>query len=220
MGTKKTYQDSTISINCELVPIQKSVINFFKSNQLSILTGDPGTAKTFLAMYHALNLLKDNAITKIIISRPIQEVGKSMGFLPGSKDEKIEEYTKSFRHACNKIMGLGKFEHLLKIGKIVFEPVNFSRGDNFEYCYVILDEAQGLPIHDLVTFVTRLSHTSKMIIMGDVYQADIKNSGLADLISISTGVGGTGLMELGDDYQMRSGLILEIYKNYKKFLAK
>jgi phosphate starvation-inducible PhoH-like protein len=220
MGTKrKTYQDSfSLDIKREPTKIQKQVGNFLKSNQLSILTGDPGTAKTFLSIYYGLNLLKDGAITEIILSKPIQEVGKSMGFLPGSEEDKISAYMDSYTATFDKLLGVGGYGYLVKSKRVRFEPVNFVRGTTFENALVILDEAQGLTLHELITFATRLSDSAKMIILGDVYQADIRNSGLPQFKKIVSDIQGIGQMELGDEFQMRSGLVLQMYRNYKKHL--
>lgn len=221
MGTKrrKTYQDSfSLDIKREPTKIQKQVGNFLRSNQLSILTGDPGTAKTFLSIYYGLQLLRDGAIAEIILSKPIQEVGKSMGFLPGSEEEKISAYMDSYTATFDKLLGVGAYGYLVKASKVRFEPVNFVRGTTFENALVILDEAQGLTLHELITFATRLSDSAKMIILGDVYQADIKNSGLPQFKKITNNIQGIGQMELGDEFQMRSGLVLEMYRNYKKHL--
>jgi phosphate starvation-inducible PhoH-like protein len=197
MGTKrKTYQDSfSLDIKREPTKIQKQVGNFLKSNQLSILTGDPGTAKTFLSIYYGLNLLKDGAITEIILSKPIQEVGKSMGFLPGSEEDKISAYMDSYTATFDKLLGVGGYGYLVKSKRVRFEPVNF-----------------------VITFATRLSDSAKMIILGDVYQADIRNSGLPQFKKIVSDIQGIGQMELGDEFQMRSGLVLQMYRNYKKHL--
>lgn len=218
---KKNNQENMFSYNPVVLPaqFQKKVLNFFRSNKLSVLTGDPGTGKTFLSLYHALTLLRDNAIEEIIISKSLQEVGKSMGFLPGSEEEKISAYMDSYCGAINKLLGnKDAYKHLVLSKKIRFEPVNFVRGNNFERCMVILDEAQSLDLKSLMAIATRLSDTSTMIMMGDIFQSDIKESGLPAFLSIIEGVEGTGTMELGREYQMRSKLVVDIYENYKKHI--
>lgn len=219
MKKQKPYGVSTDFVS-SYTPLQKTIINFFRSNSISILTGDPGTAKTFTACYYGLMLLRDRAISKIIISKPIIEVGKSMGFLPGDLKEKTDSYMSSYKSNIDKIAGFGKFESLSNAGKIVFEPVNFVRGDSFDDALVVLDEAQGLTLHELITFATRVSQTSSLIMMGDPYQADIKNSGFVTFMDkIANGVDGVGNMHLGEEYQMRHPMIVQLYKNYKQHLS-
>ncbi len=218
MGKNKKQDLFQLNIKGEPTKIQKQVLNFLKTNNLSLLTGDPGTAKTFMAVYHGLTLLTEGAIKEIVLAKPLQETGKSMGFLPGTEKEKYLPYLDSFISAVDKILSPGAYDYLISQKKIRFEPVNFIRGTTFEYSFVILDEAQSMTLHELIAYSTRLGSSSNMVIMGDVYQSDIKNSGLPAFRKIITGIPGVGQMELGDEYQMRSGLILEIYKNFKKFL--
>lgn len=198
--------------------LQKPVINFFRSNNISILTGDAGTGKSFCAVYYALMMLRDHAIEKIIISKPLVEVGSSIGFLPGTEQEKESVYMDSYINTFIKIIGEGSYKYLLNGKKIEFQPVNFVRGTTFENTLVIMDEAQGLTLHELVTFATRLHENSQMLILGDEFQADIKRSGLCPFKQITKGIERIGQMELGDEYQMRNPMIVSLYKNYKAYL--
>lgn len=199
--------------------LQKKVINFYRSNTVSIVTGEPGTGKSFTAIYYGLMLLADGAIDNIIFTKPLVEVGSKMGYLPGSEKDKISPYLDSYSNTFEKIIGEGAYANLLNSKKIRFEPVNFSRGTTFENSLVIMDEAQSFSLHEIITFVTRISDTSQLVILGDLWQADIKNSGLDPFISIARGIEKIDHMELGDDYQMRNPMIVELYKNYKKYLS-
>ena len=221
MSKRQSTSNSTgINFECQYTSLQKKVLNFFRSNSISLLTGDPGTGKTFCALYYALMMLKDKSISEIVISKPIVEVGKSMGFLPGTEEEKVEAYMASYASNIDKIAGMNSYKHLLMNKKIRFEPVNFVRGTTFDNALVILDEAQGLTLHELVTFSTRLAQTSQLIMMGDPFQADIRNSGFTTFIDvIAKDIPGVGKMELGEEYQMRHPMIVQLYKNYKQHLS-
>jgi phosphate starvation-inducible PhoH-like protein len=221
MAKRQSNNNGTgINFECQYTSLQKKVLNFFRSNSISLLTGDPGTGKTFCALYYALMMLKDKAISEIVISKPIVEVGRSMGFLPGTEEEKVEAYMASYASNIDKIAGMNSYKYLLMNKKIRFEPVNFVRGTTFDNALVILDEAQGLTLHELVTFSTRLSQTSQLIMMGDPFQADIRNSGFTTFIDvISKDIPGVGIMELGEEYQMRHPMIVQLYKNYKQHLS-
>jgi phosphate starvation-inducible PhoH-like protein len=215
---RKTKNAVGLNFSINYTKLQKEVLNFFRSNEISILTGDPGTGKSFISIYYALQLLKDNAVEKIVISKPLVEVGSSMGFLPGSEQEKTDVYLESYKSTFIKIIGYGAFTALLNAKKIEFKPVNFIRGTNLEYSAIIMDEVQGLTLHELITFVTRLSSTSKMILCGDVYQKDIKNSGIVPFLNIVKGIDGIGVKELGPEFQMRNPMLVKIYENYKHYL--
>lgn len=199
---------------------QKPIINFFRSNNISILTADPGCGKSFCAIWYALDQLKNNSVDKIVISKPLIEVGSSIGFLPGSEAEKTAVYLESYYGAITKILGEQGFKSLINSKKIEFKPVNYCRGTNRENEIVIMDEAQGLTLHELVTFATRIADSSKLLILGDPYQCDIKRSGLLDFINISKNIDGIGHMDLGEEFQMRNKIIVQLYKNYKKHLEK
>ena len=102
--------------------------------------------------------------------------------------------------------------------KIKFETLGFIRGRTFDYSCLILSEANNCTLYELITVATRVAHTSKLLINGDFYQADIKNSGFKSFISIVENIDGVGVMELGDEFQMRNPMIVQIDKNYRVFL--
>jgi phosphate starvation-inducible PhoH-like protein len=197
---------------------QKQVINFLRSNSISIITGDPGTGKTFLALHYALSLYKETNKNKIILSKPLVEIGKTMGYLPGKEDEKYAPYLDSYIDTIHKLIGPDATKALINSKDISFEPINFVRGKTYEYSIVIVDEAQNCTIHELISIMTRLSDTSILILLGDLYQSDIKNSGLFKTIDLLKNINGIDHMELGDEYQRRSPFIINIYKKYKEYL--
>lgn len=204
----------------ELKSNQKEIVNFLKSNHISILTGDPGTAKTTMAMYRAIEALFFGEVEQIIITKPIVECGKSMGFLPGTADEKIAPYIESYIDVVVDLVGKFECGKLFNGKKIIFKPIQFVRGKTFKHSYIIYDEVQNSEVHEIISFATRIHDTSKMIILGDGTQSDIRNSGIEDAIAILEPVTGVGFRELGDDYQMRSQIICDIYENYKQYLKK
>jgi phosphate starvation-inducible PhoH-like protein len=214
----KNTNKQGFEFECQYNHLQKKVISFFKSNNVNILTGDPGTGKTFCAIYYGLMMLKSKDVKEIIISKPLVEVGSKIGYLPGSEAEKVSVYMDSYISTFKKIIGEFNYSVLMAEKKIRFEPVNYVRGTNFEDALVIMDEAQGLTLHELITFTTRISESSKLIVMGDLLQADIKNTGFESFLGICEGVKGIDHMELGDEYQMRNPMIVHLYKNYKAYL--
>ena len=213
---------STVNANIfkmGLKPIQKPVVNFLRSNEISIIFGDAGTGKDFCCMYRAVEGLIKGEFEKIIIIKPIVEVGKGIGFLPGEISDKVAPYQKSFYENLNRMLDKNAVNSIK--GKIIFEAANFIRGNTFsDNSCVIVSEAQNFTLHELVTITTRLDDTSKMFINGDVFQADIKNSGLKDLLKIVENIEGIGLLELGEEHQMRNKLIVDIVKSYRKYLEK
>lgn len=228
-GTKKTkiVEQTLTSSSSERVykkatlkAYQKPVANFLRENNVSILLGEAGCAKDFIQMFRALEGLNDGEFERIVITKPIVEMGRSVGFLPGDEKEKFAPYEKSFYGNVTKILGRDNVNNVR--AKIDFEHVGFQRGNTFpEKSVVILSEAQNMTLHELVSYVTRLPITSKLFINADPLQSDIgKQSGLKDFLKIMEGVDGVDVMELDPKvHQTRHRMITEINKNYRKLLA-
>ncbi len=195
---------------------QKEVVNFLRENEISIIVGEAGTGKDFMQMYRAIDGLKKKEFEKIVLMKPIVEIGKSMGYLPGDSNDKTGPYEKSFYENLVKLIGKEEAQKLKN--KIVFEPSNFIRGNTWDYSAVILSEAQNCTLHELVTITTRLSSSSKLYINGDLFQSDIRNSGLKVFTDITKNIEGVGYRELDDSYQMRNPMIVEINRAYRKYL--
>jgi len=216
--SKPHYSDFNSSFfKCEPTKLQKGVLNFFRQNEISIITGQPGTGKDFISLYFALEMLKAGSIERIIITKPIVEVGKSMGFLPGLED-KTKPYEQSFVDNLQRIVGTYESNSLLNGKKVLFQPINFVRGNTFRNSVVILSEAQNCTLHELVSFTTRVADDSKLLINGDLLQADIRNSGLKKYIELFSNIEGIDYKELGEEFQMRSKLIVDINRVYRNYL--
>lgn len=211
-----TYIKQKDYLQIQLQKNQKEVINFIKSNQISVLSADPGCGKTTIALYHALEGLFNRQYEKIIITKPNVECGTPIGFLPGEINDKLAPYQQSYKENIIKIVGKVECEKLFKSGKIIFQPIGFVRGLSFEYACVIYDEIQNSGISEIMSVVTRISDSSTMVLLGDVYQSDIRNSGFNQFLRIIENVKGVGFMELDESFQMRAKIIVDLYKNYKQ----
>jgi len=113
-------------------------------------------------------------IEKIIIARPAVTAGEQIGFLPGSKDEKMAPFTAPVFDNMNRLYSKEKIEKLVIEGLIEIIPVGFLRGFNFTDCVVIIDEAQNCTENQLELILGRLCNGSKIIICGDSAQVDLK----------------------------------------------
>ena len=203
----------------QLYTHQKEVINFLRSNNVSIIIGEAGTAKDFCCLYRGLDALDSKEHSELILIKPILELGNKMGFLPGDEQDKMKPYEKSFHDNIIKLVGKTMYGKLKK--SIRFEPVNFLRGTTFEYSTVILSEAQNCTLHELISIVTRVASNSRIFINCDPRQSDIgHNSGIIDFIKIVNSVEGVGIMKLGEEHQVRNPMITKINKNYSNFLNK
>lgn len=134
------------------------------------------TAKTFVACYAALDLIKDGGeIDKIVLARPAVESGENLGFLPGTIDEKIAPYMEGYTSNMEKIINPEKLKQLITKKLIIMEPLAFMRSKTYDNTILILDEAQNADLRQIILVTTRMGNNSKIVICGDVTQWDIKN---------------------------------------------
>jgi len=210
--TIKSALTKCLSPDKPLVPIQKIESAFglkprnkeqsfsydllFDDNiKLLTLTGPSGTGKTLLAIAAALEQLKGLGIKpkydKLIVTRPVQPVGKDIGFLPGTLEEKMEPWIAPIRDNMNFLMSGKKprrktsidptktkneDEYYLSLlqekGLIEIEAITFIRGRSIPNAYIIIDEAQNLSMHELKTIITRVGDGTKIVLTGDIEQID------------------------------------------------
>jgi len=139
------------------------------------ITGIAGSGKTFLTLMVGLEGIHSGRYDRIVITRNLQPVGRDIGYLPGSLDEKMGPWMSpivdNFRQGL-KDKDLTYFKGLKEKGKIEVAPLAFMRGRTFSNTFLILDEAQNATIHELKTVITRIGENSKIVLLGDVEQID------------------------------------------------
>jgi len=139
------------------------------------LFGRAGSGKTLLALAAGLEqVLEKNVYKKLVVSRPIQPVGRDIGFLPGSLEEKMIPWLMPIQDNLEFLMGDNKttLEMYFENGTIQMEALSYIRGRSIPNAYMIIDEAQNLTTHELKTIVTRVGEGTKIILTGDVEQID------------------------------------------------
>jgi PhoH-like ATPase len=141
---------------------------------VSIL-GRAGGGKTLIAIAAALQqILADTTYKKLIVSRPVQPMGRDIGFLPGTLEEKMTPWLAPVQDNLEFLMGDDK-EHLKMLvekGTIEMEALTFIRGRSISNAFIIIDEAQNLSMHELKTIVTRVGEETKIVLTGDIEQID------------------------------------------------
>jgi len=153
---------------------QRLYLESLTHSKLTIGAGPAGSGKSFLCMAVAVEKLLSNDVSKVVITRPIVEAGESLGFLPGTFEEKISPYLLPLLDALNDLVGPTMAKKLLEDGKIEFAPLAYMRGRTFTSAYVILDEAQNTTIEQMKLFVTRIGEYSQFCVNGDSSQSDLK----------------------------------------------
>ncbi len=160
---------------------QRMALNLLLDDSIHIVTlvGKAGTGKTLLAIASGLHrIFKDNHFNKVLISRPVIPFGKDIGYLPGSKEEKLSHWMQPLHDNMEFIMRSHKFtnfkttESLLQSSKIEVEALTYIRGRSLPNQYIIIDEAQNLSPHEIKTVVSRAGEGTKVILTGDPYQID------------------------------------------------
>lgn len=170
MSKKKVAKTPTLeALNTK----QEKLITSILTNDMIVAEGPAGVGKTFIVASLAAELLKGGTFKQIIFTRPVVPCGKSVGYLPGTIEEKMGVWTMPFMNVIKKHFSQGELDMFLKNGKIQSIPFEVMRGSSFDDCFIILDEAQNSTVHEMKMFLTRVGMYSKTLVMGDTTQSDL-----------------------------------------------
>lgn len=196
---------------------QSAYLRALKNYELVFAEGPAGTGKTWLAVGHAVSLLEQGAVERIILSRPAVEAGERLGFLPGDMREKVDPYLRPIYDALHDFMDARMVERGMQTGMIEVAPLAFMRGRTLSNACVLLDEAQNATSMQMKMFLTRLGEGSRMIVNGDPSQTDLlagQRSGLSQAVQLLTGVEGIGLVRFKEGDVVRHDLVRRIVDAY------
>jgi phosphate starvation-inducible PhoH-like protein len=172
-----------------LVPMndrQKEYIQAVKETSFVICIGVWGSSKTFIPSMLAADMLLDKKIDRIIIARPAEGKGKSIGFLKGGKEEKLAPWCAPITDTLKMRLGNGNYEAFLANGKIEMLALEHVKGRSWDNCFILVDEAEDLDPEVAKSLVGRQGVNSVTVITGDIAQQDLKkNSGLQYLLSVA-----------------------------------
>jgi len=156
-----------------------------ESNQVFVL-GPAGTGKTYVTATVAADAYTLKEIDKIVITRPHIAVGKDIGFLPGTLEEKTYPWALPVLDVLVKHLGKGAVDTGIKNGNIEMAPLALMRGRSFESAFIIVDEAQNITTHELKMLLTRVGEGSTIVLNGDAQQSDLKEAdGLSKVIHLA-----------------------------------
>lgn len=208
----------------KLTPKQKEAVSLIFQNDITILTGPAGTAKTFCAAYAAIKLFaKEEQYERIIITKPTEIVGDAeLGFLPGTIDEKLAAYMENFNDVLEDIVEPNSLKQMLSAKDIQYKSVNFVRGRTIKNAIVIIDEFQNFNINQLMAISTRLGKKGvKFIFCGDIKQNDINKKYVAVNIfkEITQDLPGVAQFEFDKTDNMRSELVQMMVERFEKIEA-
>jgi len=159
---------------------QAFAIDMLMNPNIKIVTlvGRAGSGKTLMAiaagLQQTIGLRSDeNHYDRLIVSRPIQPLGKDIGFLPGTMEEKMLPWLMPIQDNLKFLMGdRTSLEMYMDKGKIEVEALTYIRGRSIANAYIVIDEAQNLTKHEVKTIITRIGEGSKIILTGDIEQID------------------------------------------------
>ena len=181
LSQKIRFKKRSFNFTENQVSFLKTAID--SESKLMFLAGPAGTAKTYMAVYSALQMMIDSGLEKdILYIRSIAEsADRSIGSLPGSIEEKFGVFASPFYDKLHEMLNVTDIKMLKEKKQFDCIPVNFVRGANWNDTIVIVDEAQNLSFNELMTVLTRIAENSKIIICGDMMQSDIRHSGFSKI---------------------------------------
>lgn len=195
---------------------QQLLFDAIDYNDQVIVTGPPGTGKTYISLSKAADWFSSNKYHKLFICRPMVANGDDIGHLPGSDYEKSMPWALPALSVVEKRIGKGKMQCDLDQGRIQIKPLQMMQGYSLDDCWLIVDEAQEMTVSQARMIVTRMGRNSKLILNGDINQCNLsEKSGLAFLIdTIRTRSMGIPIIEFDINDCQRS----EICKKWIKVL--
>ncbi len=222
--------DSNIGCSGELkaIKVRKSVIrarnqaqnmylNAIERNDVCVGVGPAGTGKTYLAVASAAHALAADAVSRIVLVRPVVEAGERLGFLPGDIGQKVNPYLRPLYDALYEMLGFDRVGRLLEREVIELAPLAFMRGRTLNDAFIILDEAQNTTREQMKMFLTRIGLRSRAVITGDITQIDLpkpQESGLKHAVRILDGIDGVSIVQFGSRDIVRHPLVQAIVNAY------
>ena len=154
---------------------QRDFVEAIRNNEMSVGIGPAGVGKTFCAATIAAQMLVNNEVEKIILTRANVTVGETIGMLPGTIEEKMTPLLLPILTALKRQLGDGMYEYCLRKKKIEMLPAEYIRGLSFLDAFVIIDEAQNLTKKEVMAVVTRYE-SGRVVFLGDPDQHDLENN--------------------------------------------
>lgn len=218
---KTNYKNSTSKQTSGIVPRttkQKELLDSLKQSSQVFILGPAGTGKTYVTATYAADLYTLKEVDKIVITRPHVAVGKDIGFLPGTLEEKTYPWALPVLDVLIKHLGKGAVETGIKNGNIEMAPLAMMRGRSFEDSFIIVDEAQNITTPELKMLLTRVGDGSTIVLNGDVQQSDLNHTdGLSKVIHLAKKhMLPVPIIEFGIDDIIRSDICAEWVKVFMK----
>lgn len=193
---------------------QSIAFDNYQKNKNLLLHGLPGTGKTFIAMYLALqSVLNHKTHQKVIIVRSAVPT-RDIGFMPGSAADKMRQYETPYQSICSELFGRGDaYEILKQKGIVQFIPTSFIRGLTIDNAIMIVDESQNMDYGEIRSVITRVGENTRLIISGDKSQDDLtsirfkEESGIEKMMDVLKKIESVKFIEFDENDIVRSDFI-------------
>ena len=199
---------------------QYDYISLMSENDLTFCCGPAGSGKTAVSVGMACEYILEERVDKIIITRPVIESGRGLGFLPGGLNEKVHPYMGPMIEEMKLYLGVDAYNSMRATNKIEVCPLEYMRGGNFHNTIMILDEAQNATFEQIKMFMTRIGIGSKAVVNGDLDQTDLKgvydeSGGLRNCMDRLDDLHGVGICYLTNSDIVRNRIISSILNRLK-----
>jgi phosphate starvation-inducible PhoH-like protein len=164
---------------------QAEYLGHLRTAEQVFVLGPAGTGKTYLAATYAADLFRTGVVTRIILTRPNVPCGRSLGFFPGTLEQKFAPWAVPVTDVMRERLGAAVFDLAVKNGEIEVAPFEVMRGRSWKNSFVLLDEAQNATPQEMKMFLTRVGENCMTVVNGDVAQCDLeRGSGLRTAIDM------------------------------------
>jgi phosphate starvation-inducible PhoH-like protein len=156
-----------------------------EATSIVLAIGPAGTGKTMLAVQFGVKLFQEGKVDRIVVTRPAVSVDEDLGFLPGDLNEKMAPWTRPIFDVLGEYYQKKEIANMLEEGVIEISPLAYMRGRTFKNAYIVADEMQNATVNQMKMLLTRLGEGSKMVVTGDLAQADrLSDNGLIDFCNL------------------------------------
>lgn len=153
---------------------QELLIKAIEKYPITLAIGPAGCGKTYVSAAMAAKYFYNNYVDRIVLSRANVPTGRTLGHFPGTVEDKLTPWVTPALDVLRKFLGDHKYQYAMEKKQLQLQPLETIRGRSFEQSFIVIDEAQNLSIEEVISITTRLGEYSKLLLLGDPFQTDIK----------------------------------------------